>query len=54
MASPMVQIQVTAPISEAHKTVLTDEAVEFLKKLSSNFEERRQQLLAARRERQAA
>src|SRR3984885_2193618 len=53
MASPMVQIQVTAPISEAHKTVLTDEAVEFLKKLSSNFEERRQQLLAARRERQA-
>ena len=24
MASPMVQIQVTAPVSEAHKTVLTD------------------------------
>ncbi len=53
MASPMVQIQVTAPVSDAHKTVLTAEAVEFLKKLSSNFEERRQQLLAQRRERQA-
>ncbi len=53
MASPMVQIQVTAPVSEAHKTVLTEEAVAFLKKLSSEFEGRRQQLLATRRERQA-
>ena len=46
MASPMVQIQVTAPVSDAHKTVLTDEAVAFLKKLSSTFEGRRQQLPA--------
>jgi malate synthase len=53
MASPMVQIQVTAPVSDTHKTVLTDEAVAFLKKLSSEFEGRRQQLLAQRRERQA-
>jgi malate synthase len=53
MASPSVQIQVTAPVSDAHKTVLTEEAVTFLKKLSSTFEERRQQLLAQRRERQA-
>jgi malate synthase len=53
MASPMVQIQVTAPVSDAHKTVLTDEAVTFLKKLSSEFEGRRQELLAKRRERQA-
>ena len=53
MASPMVQIQVTAPVSGAHKTVLTEEAVAFLKKLSSTFEERRQQCLAQRRERQA-
>ena len=47
MASPMVQIQVTAPVSDAHKTVLTDEAVTFLKKLSSEFEPGRQQCLAA-------
>ena len=53
MASPMVQIQVTAPVSDTHKTVLTDVAVAFLKKLSSEFEGRRQQLLAQRRERQA-
>jgi malate synthase len=53
MASPMVQIQVTAPVSDAHKTVLTEEAVAFLKKLSSEFEGRRQELLARRRERQA-
>jgi len=53
MASPMVQIQVTSPFTEAQKTILTDEAVAFLKKLSSEFEERRQQLLAQRHERQA-
>jgi malate synthase len=53
MASPMVQIQVTAPVSDAQKTVLTDEAVAFLKKLSSTFEARRQELLAARHARQA-
>ena len=53
MASPSVQIQVTAPVSDAHKTVLTDEAVAFLKKLSSTFEARRQELLAARHARQA-
>ena len=53
MASPTVQIQVTAPVSDTHKTVLTEEAVTFLKKLSSHFEEQRQQCLAARRERQA-
>ena len=53
MASPTVQIQVTAPVSDAHKTVLTEEAVAFLKKLSSNFEGKRQECLSARRERQA-
>jgi len=41
MASPMVQIQVTAPVSDAHKTVLTDEAVTFLKKLSSEKKNKR-------------
>src|ERR1700722_10681034 len=53
MASPMLQIHITAPVSDAHKTVLTEEAVAFLKKLDSEFEGRRQQLLAQRRERQA-
>src|SRR6202140_5517673 len=53
MASPIVEIQITAPVSDAHKTVLTADAVEFLKKLSSNFEGRRQELLAKRHERQA-
>jgi hypothetical protein len=37
MASPMVQIQVTAPVSEAHKSVLSTDAVAFLMKLSSTF-----------------
>jgi len=53
MASPMLQIHITAPVSDAHKTVLTEEAVAFLKKLDSEFEGRRQQLLAQRRDRQA-
>jgi malate synthase len=53
MASPIVEIQITAPVSEAHKSVLTADAVAFLKKLSSAFEGRRQELLAKRRERQA-
>src|ERR1700692_699994 len=53
MASPMVEIQVTAPVSEIHKSVLSTEAVAFLKKLDAKFEGRRQQLLAQRRERQA-
>ena len=53
MASPMVEIQITMPVSDAHKSVLSTEAVAFLKKLSSTFEERRQQCLAQRRERQA-
>ena len=48
MASPMVQIQITAPVSDAHKSVLTTEAVAFLKKLSSTFEAQRQQCLAQR------
>jgi malate synthase len=53
MASPMVEIQITLPVSDAHKSVLSTEAVAFLKKLSSTFEGRRQQCLAQRGERQA-
>jgi malate synthase len=49
----MVEIQVTAPVSEVHKSVLSTEAVAFLKKLSSTFEGARQKCLAQRRERQA-
>jgi malate synthase len=45
-------IQVAAPITEADRSILTPEAVSFLKGLSRTFEERRQQLLAHRRERQ--
>jgi len=45
-------IQVAAPITEADRSILTPEAVSFLKELSRNFEERRQQLLARRRDRQ--
>ena len=53
MASPTIEIQITAPLTDAHKSVLTPDAVAFLKKLSSTFEERRQQCLAQRREKQA-
>src|SRR5580658_8500252 len=45
-------IQVTATITEADRTILTPEAVSFLRALSQNFEDRRQQLLARRGERQ--
>jgi len=53
MASPMLQIQITAPVSDAHKSVLTSEAISFLKKLDATFEGRRQECLAQRHERQA-
>ncbi|MGA3043107.1 MAG: malate synthase A, partial [Bryobacteraceae bacterium] len=45
-------IQVAAPVTEADRSILTPEAMSFLKALSQHFEERRQQLLAQRRERQ--
>jgi len=45
-------IQVVAPVTEADRTILTPEALSFLKKLSRDFEYRRQQLLANRRVRQ--
>ena len=45
-------IQITAPVTDADRSILTPEAVSFLKELSRNFEERRQQLLAHRHERQ--
>jgi malate synthase len=47
-------IQVTAPLTEAQQTILTEEAARFLSKLAQAFEPRRRQLLADRRERQQA
>jgi len=46
--------QVAAPLTEADRSILTPEAVSFLVSLSQEFDERRQQLLARRRERQQA
>ncbi len=45
-------IQVAAPLREADRTILTPEAMVFLKGLARNFEDRRQQLLTLRRARQ--
>jgi malate synthase len=46
------RVRITGPMNEAYNTVLTEGAVEFLLTLSKNFEGRRQELLAKRRERQ--
>jgi malate synthase len=40
-------LKITAPISEAHATVLTKEALNFLGSLTQEFEARRQELLEA-------
>jgi malate synthase len=53
MASQAEKIQIGVPSSDIQNSVLTAEAVSFLTKLAHHFEERRQQLLAKRRERQA-
>ena len=47
-------IQITAPLTEAQQTILSEEATRFLSKLAHAFELRRRELLAARRERQQA
>ena len=52
MASPVQQVQITAPVDDAYKTILTPEAANFLAKLSTTFEERRKKCLARRSERQ--
>jgi len=46
-------LQITAPVSEAHASVLTKEALSFLGSLTHEFEARRQELLERRRVRQA-
>src|SRR6516165_11687911 len=47
------KVEMTAPVRGAHAEVLTPEAVEFLGSLSAAFEERRQELLTRRKQRQA-
>ena len=52
MPQAQLDVQVTAPTTESDGSILTPEAVTFLKSLARNFEERRQQLLAHRQTRQ--
>ena len=52
MKPQLEHVRITGPVDAVYKTVLTDEAVGFLTKLSANFEERRQQCLARQVERQ--
>ncbi len=55
MATPSVRnkLEVTRPISAAYSEILTQEALEFLARLSQEFEARRVQLLEKRQARQA-
>ncbi len=48
------QVRIVGPLTGAYKTILTDDAVRFLARLSNAFEGRRQELLEARRRRQEA
>ncbi|MGA2589514.1 MAG: malate synthase A [Bryobacteraceae bacterium] len=50
--SQMDPVQVAAPMTEADRTILTDEAVRFLTALSRTFEDRRKELLEKRGMRQ--
>jgi malate synthase len=47
------RVEIAAPVQGAHAEILTPEAVKFLGSLSAAFEERRQELLARRNQRQA-
>jgi malate synthase len=53
MKNHLVKIRIAAAVDDAQKSILSQEAVSFLTELASAFEERRQQCLARRRERQA-
>jgi malate synthase len=46
-------VQVTAPVSEAQAAILTDDALDFVSRLTAKFEARRQVLLDERRLRQS-
>jgi len=47
------RVEIAAPVRGAHAEILTPEAVKFLAGLSAAFEDRRQELLARRKQRQA-
>jgi malate synthase len=46
------ELQITAPVSEAHAEILTKDALNFVSRLAAEFEPRRQELLERRRVRQ--
>src|ERR1700691_3855921 len=48
-----LDLQINAPVSPAYAEILTPEAVRFVARLASEFEGRRQELLARRQVRQA-
>ena len=48
------EIQITAPVSAAQAEILSPDALRFVSKLAVEFDGRRRELLARRRERQAA
>src|SRR5712692_1606751 len=52
-ASIHVNLEVTGPVSDAYREILSVEALEFLAHLAKQFEARRVQLLERRHERQA-
>ncbi len=51
--SVVTEIQIAAPVTAAQAQILTPEALQFVAALAAEFEERRQELLARRRVRQA-
>ena len=55
MATPSVNVnlEITGPVNDAHREILSAEALAFLASLSKQFEARRLQLLERRRSRQA-
>jgi len=55
MATPSVNVklEVTGPVSDAYREILSAEALEFLAHLAKQFEARRLLLLERRSERQA-
>src|SRR6266446_10863208 len=52
MKNDQQQITITATMSAAHEVILNDDATRFLARLANKFEDRRQQCLDRRRERQ--
>ena len=51
--SRVADLQITAPVNQAQAEILSPEALRFVGQLASEFEDRRQELLARRKVRQA-